>query len=119
MHEFSICQSIVESVLEEMRKAGCEEARLLRTRIVAGDFRQIVPEFLCQSYEVLTKGTPAEGSILEVRRTPIVGECAQCGWRGGLAVGEFWCRSCESTGVELVGGMELHLDSIELETEDE
>lgn len=116
MHEFSICRSIVDSVLAELERPDHKGARLLRTRIVAGDFRQIVPDFLCNAYEILTSGTPAEGSVLEVRTVPIVGRCRDCGWKGNLAVGEFWCGSCESVKVDLVGGMELHLESIELET---
>lgn len=118
MHELAICRAIVESALAELERAGHGDARLVRTTIVAGEFRQIVPDFLCGAYEILTRGTPAEGSKLEVRSAPIIGECGDCGWRGRLAVGEFWCASCESVRIELVGGMELHLESIELETKD-
>jgi len=118
MHEFSICRAIVDSVLAELEKAEHKGARLLRTSVVAGDFRQLVPDFLCNAYEILTSGTPAEGSTLEIRAAPIIGECRDCGWHGNLAVGEFWCGACESVKIDLVGGMELHLESIELETPD-
>ena len=36
MHEFSICQTIIEAVLDELKKNGPEDARLTRVRIVAG-----------------------------------------------------------------------------------
>lgn len=119
MHEFSICRSIVDGVLAELAKAERGGARPLRVRVVAGEFRQLVPDYLCRAYGILTSGTPAEGSTLEIKAAPIIGECRDCGWRGNLAVGEFWCRSCESVKIDLVGGMELHLESIELEIDDD
>jgi len=118
MHEFSICQSLVEAVVAELDKVGPDPVRLLKTRVVVGGLRQVVPENLKQAYEILTKDTIAEGSALEVKPAPIIGRCEDCGWQGELPRCEFFCQACGSNKAEIVGGMELYLDNMEIETEE-
>ncbi len=66
MHEFAICQSIVEAVIAESARLSPPAKRVLRADIVVGRLRALVPESLNFAYEILTKGTPAEGSTLRI-----------------------------------------------------
>jgi hydrogenase nickel incorporation protein HypA/HybF len=118
MHEFSICQEIVTSVLAEMEKVGAP-CRLIKTTVLAGKLRQIVPEYLTFAYETLTKDTVAEGSTLEVEVVPIIIHCQQCGWSGEVE-GEyfFYCVACKSNKVEVKSGKELYLKSLEVEKDE-
>lgn len=118
MHEFSICQSLVEVVIGEMKKVSSGPVHLVKACVVIGRLRQIVPEYLQQAYEILTKDTIAEGSALEVKPAPIIGRCEDCGWQGELPRCEFFCQACGSSKAEIVGGMELYLDNMEIETEE-
>ena len=118
MHEFSICQTLVDAVLTEMRKIGSEHVRLLKTRVVVGGLRQIVPEYLEQAYDVLIRDTVAEGSVLKVEVTPVVGKCEDCGWNGDITKGKFCCANCGSKRAQIMGGMELYLDNLEIEEEE-
>lgn len=118
MHEFSICQSLVDAVVDEMRKIGPGPVRLLKTRVVVGDLRQVVPEFLEQAYKILTKDTIAENSALEIERLPVSGRCEDCGWCGEMPMGKFGCQACGSARAEIVGGRELYLDNLEIEEEE-
>ena len=79
MHEFGICQSIVETVIAEMGKHDTKQHRLLKTCMVVGGLRQIVPEYLQFAYKTLTKDTPADGSLLEIDTKPVIGKCKKCG----------------------------------------
>jgi len=115
MHEFSICQSLVDALLVEVDKLEPTPKRLVTARVVVGDLRQIVPEFLRNAYEVLTKDTVAEGSKLEIRTLPIQARCAECKWEGTVKAPFFQCPSCESFQVETTGGMELYLEGMEVE----
>lgn len=118
MHEFSICQEIVTSVLSEMEKVG-SPCRLIKTTVLAGKLRQIVPEFLIFAYETLTKDTMAEGSTLEIEAVPIVIKCRECGWSGEVE-GEYFfqCAECKSNRVEIASGKELYLKSLEVERDE-
>lgn len=114
MHEFSICQTLVDTVVDEINKIDSKPVRLLKTRVVVGELRQIVPEYLKQAYEILTKDTVADGSTIEIKAIPISGRCEDCGWQGEMPKIEFYCRSCGSNKAEIVGGRELYLESLEI-----
>ena len=103
----------MQAVLAELKKV--QPSRLVRARIVAGRLHQLVPANLTFAYEVLTKETPAAGSVLNIRRVPITAECRQCHWRGVIKGALFACGQCKSGDIEITGGKELYLDSIEVE----
>lgn len=67
MHEFSICQSIVETAISESGRLVPPAKKVLLTRVVVGRYRAVVEESLKFAYETLTKGTLAEGSLLEIK----------------------------------------------------
>lgn len=115
MHELSICQSIVDSILFELNAIEPKPKRLISARIVAGELRQIVPDFMQEAYRAVTKGTEIEGSELEIKVMPIQGKCPDCGWTGNLPTGAFECQSCGISGLNIAGGMELFLDNLEIE----
>ncbi len=113
MHEFAIAQTIVRSVLAELKKV--QPARLVRARIVAGHLHQIVPASLTQAYKILTKETLAAGSRLSIRRASVMAECQCCHWRGKIKGSMFACGKCNAGDIEITGGRELYLESIEVE----
>jgi len=117
MHELSICQRIVDAVAAEMDKLPAGHGRLLKASVVVGGLRQIVPEYLSDAYAILAKDTVAEASSLEITTVPISGKCEECGWQGQMEKTNFACGSCGSARAEIVGGMELYLDSLEIEEE--
>lgn len=114
MHEFAICQSLVDAVVVEMEKAGSNPASLLKAGIVVGDLRQVVPEFIEQAYLILTKDTVIDGSKLVIRHVPVSGTCTVCQWTGEMPKDELLCQSCKSHQVEITGGTELYLENLEL-----
>ena len=68
MHEFSICQSIVDAVLAKSRSLKPPVIRVSRATVVVGKLRALVPESLEFAYRELTRGTPAEGSELAITK---------------------------------------------------
>jgi hydrogenase nickel incorporation protein HypA/HybF len=118
MHEFNVCQTIVDSVLTQLSENASPSARLVTTTVVVGRLRQIVPEYLRSAYGLLTKGTAAEGSTLEIKPTPIVFTCDDCGKTAETHEALFRCNACGSEHGQVSGGRELYLESLEVE-EDE
>lgn len=119
MHEFAICESLVEALLAEMGKLRPPPRRLVKARVVVGVLRQVVPEYLREAYALLTHDTAAAGSALEIRVQPLVGRCRSCGWEGGLSPSDILCASCGKGDLEIVAGRELYLESLEVEFADE
>jgi len=115
MHEFSICQTLVSVVLKELDKVKGKQIRLKKARVTAGQYHRFVPASLKQAYKILTKDTPAEGSFLLIKSAPIRLKCNKCGWKGLARDICFSCRKCGGVDMEIIGGKEFFLESIEVE----
>ena len=118
MHEFSICEGLVNAVLAELDNQP-PGSRLRKTSIVVGDMRQIVPDTLRFAYETLTRDTRAANSKLEITRIPITIHCRACNSEAEIEDQLFVCKSCGAADVDIVTGKELHLASLEIEEPDE
>ena len=115
MHEFSICERIVEAVLGELADLQRPCARLCNARVVVGGLHQIVPDYLSFAYDVLTRDTAAEGSALQICVTPVVARCRTCDWEGEIDLPIFRCAACQSLNLDMLRGKELYLEHLEVE----
>jgi hydrogenase nickel incorporation protein HypA/HybF len=108
VHELSICSAIAAIATEHAAGRPVE-----RVRLDVGALRQVVPDTLCFSWEVVVAGTPLAGSVLEVRELPAVIRCDDCGAETSMVQPVFRC-SCGSTNTSVVSGDELLVTSLEL-----
>ena len=115
MHELSIAQSLVNAVVAEMGKPGREGSRLSKVCVVVGALRSVIPDYLQEAYRAVSGGTVAANAALAIRILPIVGMCEECGWKGEMPKYRFLCGSCGSEKARIVGGLELHLECLEVE----
>ena len=113
MHELELGQSIVNAVLLEVQKAT-PFAKVLKATIVVGKMRQVMPDYLKFAYQTLSEGTAIEGSQLEIRFTPILCTCSQCGKKNEIPAKGFICPFCKSSTGKISGGRELYLESLEV-----
>ncbi|NBC32179.1 MAG: hydrogenase maturation nickel metallochaperone HypA [Alphaproteobacteria bacterium] len=99
MHELSLCESILDIIEEHARTHGFHTVRSVRIEV--GMLSCAEPEALRFGFEVVTRGTVAEGAVLEIDRPP----------------GEAWCWDCETlvpvadrvSGCPACGGFRLEL----------
>ena len=113
MHELSLAEAINHTV-----KGLCAVSEWTRVRRVAlkiGHMRQVDPELLSFAFNVVTKGTVSEGAELSILELPIVFKCHSCGKESSSEGTTFMCLNCGSANVELLSGMELAIDSMEVE----
>ncbi|MBM4355936.1 MAG: hydrogenase maturation nickel metallochaperone HypA, partial [Deltaproteobacteria bacterium] len=68
MHELSITQSLLDITLEQVRLHGA--SKVSRIHVVAGAMHNLVDDSLRFCFEVVSKGTPAEGAELSVQTVP-------------------------------------------------
>ena len=115
MHELSISQSIVDLVLAELSRMEPKPARILSVRVAAGALRQIVPSCLQDAYRFLAEGTAVQGSSLELRALPLKSRCRSCGRESESPGFPGDCPSCGSAEMEITGGAELYVESVEVE----
>ena len=116
MHEFSIADNIVKSVISELESLeSTPDTTLQKVHIGVGEMRQVVPDTLKFAYNQLTEGTAAENSELIIHDKPLRALCSDCKWEGRLEEMIFICPACDSRNLEIISGKELQLESMEFE----
>jgi hydrogenase nickel incorporation protein HypA/HybF len=111
MHELSLCEAIAGAV---NRHAGGQPVTRVLVRI--GHLRQVVPDALTFSWQMMATGTELEGSVLEIESVPATVACRACGQETTLDMPIVACGECFSRDVTLLTGEEFAVVSLELAT---
>jgi hydrogenase nickel incorporation protein HypA/HybF len=109
VHELSLCEAIAESVSRHARGR-----QVSRVSVRVGHLRQVVPDSLLFSWEVVTSGTDLDGSTLDIEHVPVTIECNRCHAMTVLDVPIMLCGSCQDADVSVRSGDELLVVSLEL-----
>jgi hydrogenase nickel incorporation protein HypA/HybF len=110
MHELPITESVLKIALNA---AGGR--RITAIHLTVGDLASIVDDAVQFYFDIISKGTDAEGAVLHFRRQPGVMTCLACGQRTEVrpplpAV----CPRCGEARLRVTGGRELRVESIEV-----
>jgi hydrogenase nickel incorporation protein HypA/HybF len=116
MHEYVYADRILQSVLQELGT----RRRAATVTVEMGEMLGLTRESLTSAFEVLSKGTPAEGLKLKIRFTKGAVECPKCGFHGRLQMKAhfhavdltFACPECGSS-LKISAGLEARLVGIE------
>lgn len=114
MHELPATQGMLDVALEAGAEAGA--GRILEIHLVVGELTSIVDDSVQFYFDILAKGTPAEGAVLVFDRRPARAACRACGHRAEVVPPLApTCPRCDSLQVEVTGGQEFRVESIEVE----
>jgi hydrogenase nickel incorporation protein HypA/HybF len=113
MHEVSLCESILDIIREQAQQHGATRVKCVRLTI--GEMAGVVEDSMRFAFEVVTKGTLAEGSELLIESVPLTAMCRTCGKTFHIVGYAFSCKHCESPEITVVSGRELQIEDIELE----
>ena len=113
MHEFSLVNAIIDSIEEFAQKNGCKKICSVKLKI--GAMRQVVPDIMKFAFEAASEGTVLEGASLEIEEIPISIYCPDCGKSWGEENVGLRCPYCGGSNADMKTGMELDIDSIEVE----
>ena len=102
MHELALGQAIADTV--ERHADGRHVERVL---VRIGHLRQVVPDSLQVSWQLLVEGTDLDGCALEIEHVPAVVECRTCAATTTLELPVLACAACGSLDVELRSGEEF------------
>ena len=112
MHEMSLAQNIVDIVQKTAIQHGVH--KVLKVTIRAGQLRGIIPDQLRFCFSFVAKDTVAEGAELLVHTLPIQARCKTCRSLFWVTEYKFACPDCAAEDVEVVQGMELLVENIEV-----
>jgi hydrogenase nickel incorporation protein HypA/HybF len=112
MHEVSLMQDTLILASQHARKAGGTRIHRLMMRI--GPLSGVIPETLEFAFEVVARGTPAEGGELELERGPVRCYCSD--WQGEFEPADLVCEClrCQKPSRDIRQGREMELVSVEV-----
>lgn len=115
MHEFSLVNAIIDTLETAASENGWEKICSVTLRV--GAMRQVVPEIMKFAFEVAREGTVLKDATLELVDVPIIIHCPSCGKTWGEEHVGLRCPFCGGDGATMVHGMELDIDSVEVDDE--
>ncbi len=124
MHELSMAQAIVDTVLDAAEKNNAEE--IVEVTIEIGMLTMLNPEQLKFLLGVITEDTLLENAEIIIEDVPVEIECKNCEFEGlantdgsdhYLAI--VLCPECGERNVEIIKGRECNVKNIKIEKSDE
>jgi len=113
MHELSIVESLLTVVLENAERA--QATRVLKVNLVVGDLSGVVDESVQFYFTFLTEKTIAAGARIVFTHKPARLRCRACEAVFSPEKLDFHCPTCKEQQVDVIGGRELYVDSLEVE----
>ena len=113
MHELSIALSLIEGVLEEVKKQGGVHVEAVHLKL--GAFSGVDKDALEFSYGIACEGTPLAGSRMVIEQIPVVIFCPSCGTERIVAsMLQLCCPDCQTPTGNIVRGRELEITALEV-----
>ncbi len=110
MHELPITEGILKIATEA---AGGRPITTIH--LVVGELSSIVDDSVQFYFDMLSKGTLAEGAMLDFERRPATVMCRDCGQSFEVRPPlPSTCPNCGGIRLQVTGGRELRVDSIEV-----
>lgn len=107
MHELSITQSVVDTIVERLG-----EVPVHRVRLEIGKLSGVVPDSVRFCFELVTAGTTLDGAALEIDEPDGSARCRTCGTEFATAEVMPLC-ACGSADVEVLGGATLRIRNVD------
>jgi hydrogenase nickel incorporation protein HypA/HybF len=108
VHELGLCDAIVGAI---ERRAGDREVASVRVRV--GRLHHVHPEAFEQSFSIAAAGGVAGDARADLVLLPVRARCGDCREETETEEIPLACPSCGGIDMELIGGDELMLESIE------
>lgn len=112
MHELSVCEELLGRVRATAREHGARSVGRITVRL--GPLSGVEPDLLDRAFGIARAGDYTAGARLVLESAPVRIRCRSCANEAEAAPNRLVCASCGDYHVELVGGDELLLASIEL-----
>ena len=109
MHEVGLCEAIMEAV--ERRAAG---RSVNRVKVRVGVRHRVVESSFDEAFSLVSGGTVAEDAEVDLVLIPARVTCSSCGQQSNTEDVFAVCAQCGSSDLEIEGGDDLMLESIEV-----
>lgn len=114
MHEIGIANAILDAV----RAESCQRLGSVPCKVAVriGELAAVDPDALRFGFEALTRETELQSLKLEIEMCPRRHFCSQCNFQFQVVAFDFCCPQCGRESTKCVGGEELEIAYLEMET---
>ncbi len=113
MHEMSLCEGVLQVLQENANSQGYAAVKCVWLEI--GDLSGVEIEAMKFSFDVVTRGSLAENSRLEIINIPGEAWCMHCAKTVHVNQRFGQCPDCKSYQLQVTGGEELKIKELEVE----
>ncbi len=113
MHEMSLCEGIVQILEEQATQQNFSRVRTVWLEV--GAFSGVEKEAMLFSFDVVCRGTLAEGAKLEIIELPARAWCMQCAETVEIEERYDPCPKCGGYQLQVVEGEELRIRELEVD----
>lgn len=111
MHEVSIVKEISDIVILTAEKNNIK--KVTKVLLEVGEFSCIQDEHLKFAFEIISKNTLHEGSLLEIKRVGPSSYCSNCKINYPITFVEKLCPSCKQINENIQSGYDTLVKAIE------
>lgn len=112
MHEMSLCESILDIIRDHALRDRFSRVRRISLEI--GPLSSVEPEALRFGFDVVMRGTLAEGAALVIETPEAPAFCPCCLETVTIRHRLDACPNCGSDGLQMTGGQELRIREMEV-----
>lgn len=112
MHEMSLAEGMREIIIDTATKHNA--AKIARVRVEIGRFAGVQKEALAFAFDVVMRGSPAEGAELVMLDLPGDAMCYGCGERVEIEQRLDPCPLCASNRLMPMSGDEMRIKDLEI-----
>ncbi|MBY0430486.1 MAG: hydrogenase maturation nickel metallochaperone HypA [Rhodospirillales bacterium] len=113
MHEMSLTEGVIRVLEDQAATHGFTKVKTIWLEI--GELSSVDPGSMAFCFEAVSRGTLAEGAVLDIIRVPGNAFCMGCGRSVALArLGEP-CPECGSYLLTVTAGEEMRVKELEVE----
>ncbi len=115
MHELGITENIISIALDKAGEA--QASRVIQVNLVIGELSGIVPDCIQFYFGLLSRDTIAAEAVLRFERIPAQLRCRTCStvFHPADEHAMWSCPECRGQSVEILGGREFYIESLEVE----
>lgn len=113
MHEMALSMNMVHILEEQAIAEGF--ARVRRVWIEIGALAHVDPEAMAFCFDAATRGTLAEGAVLEIVSMPGEGWCLSCDCSVPIAARHDPCPRCGGYRLQVNAGEEMRVRQLEVD----
>lgn len=113
MHEMALMESMLSCLEAEAQKQAF--SKVDKVRLEVGGLSCVDPHALQFGFDAVTRGTLAEGAVLEIDLLPAHARCFGCGKDVTIVERGSGCPECGSHQLIVTSGEELRIKELEVQ----